>query len=111
LIRDTTKWIVASFAAVAVVLIAGAQLSDIGHLELGTRLWLAVAGAGGAIVGVFLAVASAVSMLTPSRMSLGQLARSAEGRIDREPGLGTTRAPGARAGTGIHRPLPGAPQR
>jgi outer membrane protein OmpA-like peptidoglycan-associated protein len=56
-IRDTVKWLAASFAAIAAVVVAGSSLSGIGQLELGSwRLWVALA----ALAIGFLCVARAL---------------------------------------------------
>jgi hypothetical protein len=79
-IREAAKWLVGSFAAVGASLIAGSQLSSIGKLPVCapssvecTRLWIAVVGAVGALVGVVWAVWTGVALLAPPRLQVGDL--------------------------------------
>ena len=79
-IRDAAKWLVGSFAAVGAALIAGSQLSTIGRLPACVptsvdcgRLWVAVAGAVLALVGVTWAVWTGVGLLAPIRLQSGDL--------------------------------------
>lgn len=82
-IRDAAKWLVASSAAVGAALIAGSQLSSIGRLPLGWpdsvetgRLWIAVSGAVVALSGVVYAIWSAVRILIPAQVPVGDLAQA-----------------------------------
>lgn len=79
-IRETTKWLVTSFAAVGAVLIAGSQLSGIGKLDVCTamelrclRLPLAVLGAVTPLVAVAVMIAAAIGVLLPRDWTLSQL--------------------------------------
>jgi hypothetical protein len=70
-IRETAKWLIASFAAVGAVLVAGTQLSNLGSLPVGeARFWIAVAGVVVALTAVVVAIAvvSGVLVVEPSNM-------------------------------------------
>jgi len=69
-IRETAKWMVATFGAVAGVLVAGLQLSDIGGLE-GSDRSIAVAGSMIAIGAVI-----AIIYITAAVLARGRVARS-----------------------------------
>lgn len=69
-IRETAKWMVATFGAVAGVLVAGLQLSDIGGLE-GSDRNIAVAGSVIAIGAVI-----AIIYITAAVLARGRVARS-----------------------------------
>jgi hypothetical protein len=76
-IRESAKWLLASFAAVGATLIAGLQLSDIGSLPLDADNKRAVATAVGltvGLLGVIVAVAAASSVVTKSFVTLRSLA-------------------------------------
>jgi hypothetical protein len=62
--RTTLKWVLSSFAAVAVALIVGVQLTSLGALH-GQRLVLAFIAAGVAFAGVFGIIVLAVRALAP----------------------------------------------
>ncbi|MET7421171.1 pentapeptide repeat-containing protein [Dactylosporangium sp. NPDC005555] len=79
-IRDASKWLVASAAAVGAALIAGSQLSDIGHLPVGApttvehaRLWVAVVGAMVGLLAVVHVIWRAVQILLPAMVTLETL--------------------------------------
>jgi hypothetical protein len=71
-IRETAKWLVATFGAVAGALIVGLQLSDIGELEGNDRGWASVA-AGAALVAVIIIIALAARVLARGRVPLYEL--------------------------------------
>lgn len=71
-LRETIKWLVASFGAVAASLALGSQLGNLGELE-GWRLSVALASAGVAFAGVIGALAMAVAVQVGSYVSFGQL--------------------------------------
>ncbi|MGB2568003.1 pentapeptide repeat-containing protein [Micromonospora citrea] len=80
-IRDTAKWLVASAAAVGAALLAGSQLSSIGRLQPAwpdsvehARLWVAAAGAIAGLGAVVYAVWTAVQILLPKLVLVGELA-------------------------------------
>jgi hypothetical protein len=75
-IRETAKWLVATFGAVAGALIVGLQLSDIGDLEGADRVVASIAAAG-ALVAVIVIIALATLVLARGRVPLGEL--SSEG--------------------------------
>lgn len=72
-IRETAKWIIASLGAIAAILVAGVQLSDIGAAD-GTELVVAVGGIGLALLGVLGAIVSVALVLVPQDRTLGQVA-------------------------------------
>jgi hypothetical protein len=75
-IRETSKWIIVVFAAVAGVLTAGTQLSSIGQLEWGDeRLNLAIGAAALGLLFVGVAVGSVVSVLTSGYTTLESLVK------------------------------------
>jgi hypothetical protein len=75
-IRETAKWIIASFAAIGAALIAGTQLSGIGSIDSNARLVLAACSAIVALGGVGWAIWEAGKVSTASTVSLGDLAES-----------------------------------
>lgn len=73
-LRETTKWIVAAFAAIGTLLVAGTQLSAIGDVDW--NLWRGVAALGGAVVavlGISLAVWHASRVLTAGPIALADV--------------------------------------
>ena len=73
-IRDSVKWLIASFGAVAAALIAGSQLSGIGKLPVSSaRLWIAIGGGVVALAGIALAISAAMNVLTPDEITLDTL--------------------------------------
>jgi hypothetical protein len=76
-LRETIKWLVASFGAIGASLALGTQISNIGGLSAG-RLSIAIVSALGAFIGVFAAMWKAVSVLTGSHITIGDLARESE---------------------------------
>jgi hypothetical protein len=72
-IRETAKWLVAAFGAVAAALITGLQLSDLGQLE-GTNRTLAAIGVAAALAAVVLIIALASTVLAAGRVALSDLA-------------------------------------
>jgi hypothetical protein len=75
-LRETTKWLIAAFAAIGGVLIAGSQLSSIGSLAPGDWLRFVIAAAGLllALAGVAFAIDAAVGVFAAGSVSLGGLA-------------------------------------
>src|SRR4051812_46710066 len=71
-VRETAKWLVGAFAAVAVLLIPGLQLSDLGGLD-GWRLVVAVAAAIAGIVASASAAIIAATFLRPIEPTLREL--------------------------------------
>lgn len=77
-LRDSAKWLLASFGAVAVVIFAGLSVADLGELNgdtPGYRLTIAIAGAAGAIVGIVAALERAMRLAGASTTSLEDLTR------------------------------------
>lgn len=72
-LRDLTKWIIASFGAVAVTLVAGSQLSDVGRLESGPRLTAALVGLVLGLVGTLVAVVTSARVIAAGGISLLEL--------------------------------------
>jgi hypothetical protein len=78
-LRDSAKWLLASFGAVAVVIFAGLTVADLGELSgdtPGYRLTIAIAGAAAAIVGIVAALAQAMRLAGASTTSLEDLTRT-----------------------------------
>jgi hypothetical protein len=76
-IRESAKWLIASFAAVGGILVAGLQLTGIGKLTNEPpdhRLGWALAGLCAAISGIVIAIAAASSVVTKSFVTLKWLA-------------------------------------
>lgn len=71
-IRETAKWLVATFGGIAGALILGLQLSDIGDLEGSDRIVASLA-AFGALFAVIMIVALATFVLARGRVPLGEL--------------------------------------
>jgi hypothetical protein len=80
-IRESAKWLIASFAAVGAILIAGLQIADIGGLT-GSRLAWAIVGIILGVAGVVFAIAAASSVVTKSFVTLKALADQSK---DQEP--------------------------
>jgi hypothetical protein len=81
-IRETAKWLVATFGAVAGALIVGLQLSDIGGLEGSDRV-IASLSAFGALVAVIMIIALASLVLARSRVPLSELSSKGSRRYKR----------------------------
>jgi len=71
-IRETAKWLVGTFGAIAAALLVGLQLSDIGELEGSDRTW-AVIAAGAALLAVVAMIGFAASVLARARIPLTEL--------------------------------------
>jgi hypothetical protein len=80
-IRDTAKWLVASFAAVGGLLIAGLQLKDLGALE-GADVTVAAIGAGLGIAGVLIVLLSSAAVLSAGRVPMADLVGTEPARAD-----------------------------
>jgi Pentapeptide repeats (8 copies) len=88
-IRDAAKWLIGASAAVGAILVAGSQLSNIGKLQPGLRLWVAIAGAVLGLWGVVAAIWTAVRLLLP----VGVTIQDVQSRWERwRDGLGRFRA-------------------
>lgn len=77
-LRDSAKWLVAAFGAVAAVIFAGLTVADLGQLSgdtPGYRLTLALVGGGAAIVGIVAALSQAMRLAGASTTSLDDLTR------------------------------------
>lgn len=75
-LRDTAKWIFGTFSGLGGVLIAGSQVSSIGHLNFGdTRLVIAVIALAAGLVAVGVVIKQAVAVLTTGEVDLDRLER------------------------------------
>src|SRR5690349_13767483 len=73
-IRETTKWLITTFAALGAILIAGTQLSAIGELDLARGdFWVALVGGLGALIGIWLAIWHASNVLIGGVIGLSDL--------------------------------------
>jgi hypothetical protein len=93
-LRETTKWLIAAFAAIGATLVAGSQLSNVGSLIPGheVRFAIAIVGVLVAFVGVALAIYYALNVAVAGSVSLGELARRnatdpLKNRIETDPAL------------------------
>lgn len=74
-LRTLCRWLLTIFAAVAALLIAGVQVSSIGHLSLNDpRLWFAVVCGALTLVSIAVILATFVRVLTPATVNLKALA-------------------------------------
>jgi hypothetical protein len=73
--RELAKWLIVAFGAIGATIVAGSQLSEMGEID-GWRLFGAFAGLVLGLVGVAIAIWYAAKVLTPSDLTLAQLARS-----------------------------------
>ena len=71
--RETAKWLAAIFGAIAGVLIAGTQLSSMGSLPVGPRLYAAIAGASLALVGILVVIWFLLDIMLPSQVALDEI--------------------------------------
>jgi hypothetical protein len=71
-LRSTARWLLASFAGVAAILVGGLQLTDLGDLD-GPRLGVAIAALAGAVVSVGYMMRAVTEVLTLKWISLSQL--------------------------------------
>lgn len=76
-VREAAKWLIAVFGAIAAILIAGTQFSNIGSLPFSWRLATAIAGAVIALASIAFLIWVLLGVLMPSQVSLGDLARQA----------------------------------
>jgi len=68
-VRDTAKWILASFGAIGAALIVGIQFSDIGTLT-GTRLATALLALSIAFLGIVVAIRAVSALLLPTSLTM-----------------------------------------
>ncbi len=87
-LRETAKWLIAAFAGIAGVLLAGTQLSSLGEIESPVRFALAVISAVVALCAVGSVVWTASRILAVDTVSLNKLvedeASSEEGGAESE---------------------------
>ncbi|MBW3579084.1 MAG: hypothetical protein KY462_15395 [Actinobacteria bacterium] len=77
-LRDSAKWLIVSFGAVAAAVFAGVSVSDIGKLDFttpGYRFSIALAAGTTAILGIAAALAKAMQLAGASTTSLQDLTR------------------------------------
>lgn len=87
-VRDTAKWLVTTFAAIAAVLVAGSELSTIGSLEpcwpsqlaekadtTCGRFLVSVGGLTAAILATMIAIGFLIWVMLPGDFLLGQFAK------------------------------------
>ena len=74
-LRESAKWLLASFAAVGVILAGGLQIADVGALSTDDppRLVAAILGLAASIVGIILAISEAGKVVSSSSASLASL--------------------------------------
>ncbi|WP_280875148.1 pentapeptide repeat-containing protein [Streptomyces pseudovenezuelae] len=72
-IRIAAKWLIGSSAAVGAALLAGSQLSNIGKLDWGWRLWVAIGGATVGLIAVIWAIWLATLLLMPVTVTIDRL--------------------------------------
>src|SRR5262249_35134196 len=77
-LRDAAKWTIGALGAVAVVLLAGSQLSSIGSIDQGWRLLLAIGAVAIALGAIAFAMWKLFDLLRPSKTSLHTLATDTE---------------------------------
>ena len=84
--RETAKWLAAIFGAIAGVLIAGTQLSSMGSLPVGPRLYAAIGGASLALVGILVVIWFLLDIMLPSQIALDEIndARRSDKRSDKK---------------------------
>ncbi len=80
--RAAARWLIAAFAAVGAVLLSGVGLTGLGELHGSDLFWAFVAVAVGAL-GVIAAISLITDVLTPTPISLSELARLAEQRNEK----------------------------
>ena len=75
-LRDAARWLVISFGALVAVVFAGIGISNLGKLDPTTaphQFWLAVTGAGLALIGAVIALGIAVSLAAAGTVSIYDL--------------------------------------
>lgn len=79
-LRETTKWLVASYGAIGASLVIGSQFSDMGHLEWGDqRLYAAILGVVFGFCGIAFALWSATGVFLAGAVSLHEIASAPTG--------------------------------
>lgn len=87
-LRETTKWLVAVFAALGSVLVAGLRFGDVGRLDLGTGpSYLAIAGATFALIAIGYVLFSAGRVLVSQYYTLRQVLQTAEEQEEKNKAL------------------------
>jgi hypothetical protein len=71
-IRETTKWLTTSFAAVGAAILAGTQLTRIGTTDW-LHFWLALTGLSVALIAIMIALQITTDLLLPKHISLASL--------------------------------------
>lgn len=76
-IRDTLKWIIGVYGAIAAVFVAGASITGLATVETGgTRFWLALVGLALTLLAISVIVWLAARVLAGSGLSVIDLARA-----------------------------------
>jgi Pentapeptide repeats (8 copies) len=78
-IRDTAKWLLAAFGAIATVLVAGVQFSGIAKLTSPAREEALALGAVG-LLGLAWAITGVAQLLLPRSYTMRELAKAGRGR-------------------------------
>lgn len=74
-VRDAAKWLLATLGAIGTIIVAGLQFSSIGAVPSGWRTFAAIAGAGGAIVGLVVLIGLVLAVMVPSDITIDAIAR------------------------------------
>ena len=74
-IRDAAKWLIAAFAAISTVFLAGTQFSSIGSLPWGWRAAAAMVAAAVTVSGLVVVIWILLDVLLVSQVTLADLAR------------------------------------
>ena len=78
-LRDTTKWIIAAVATTGAGVLVGSQLTKVGALPVGPRLYLAAAGAAVGFCVLGLIYALAVKVISTEEFTIADLAKLERG--------------------------------
>jgi hypothetical protein len=73
--RETSKWLIGAFAAVAGIVLAGVQITGLGKLD-GWDLFFAISSVVGALFGAGLAIYGCARVLTPAQVTLSELVKN-----------------------------------
>ncbi len=86
--RETARWVIGAFGAMAVLLVGSSQLSDLGDSD-GGRLWLAIAGAVITLIAIGAAIFAVAKVFFPEEISLDDLTDTSDlgRRAAADPGL------------------------
>ena len=79
-ISDTTKWLIAAMGAVAVIVLAGINLSTIASVH-GDRFWTAIVAVAVSLVAVMVAIWRAALVLMPPSLTISVLCQSKSDKL------------------------------